>query len=107
MNISEFKKLVANYTEENIITDEPHVIIRCKENNTTLEKIKQMLLNQSLPLIRIIEDRPKVYKLYYKARGQTEWKIVIDLLTYNKINIRTVKKLSRRFRLGIIQNRRF
>jgi len=107
MNISEFKKLIANFTEENITIDEPHFSIRCEENRTTEDKVKHMLLNQSLPLIRIIEDRPKVYKLYYKARGQTEWKIVIDLLTYNKVNIRTVKKLNRRFRLGIIQNRRF
>ncbi|MBI2136994.1 hypothetical protein HYU12_00575 [Candidatus Woesearchaeota archaeon] len=107
MNPQDFMKIAENFTEENITADEPHVTLRCEENNLNLEEVKQTLLGRGPELIRVIEDRPKVYKLYYRMSRKTELKIIADVLTYNKVNIRTIKKLSRKFRLGSIKRQRF
>ncbi|MBI4146353.1 hypothetical protein HY489_03370 [Candidatus Woesearchaeota archaeon] len=107
MNLSDFKKLVKTFSEQNMKSDEPHVSMRCEENGMTLEKVKQTILDANSKLIRIVEDRPKVYKLYYFISRKRELKIIIDLLEYNKINIRTVKILSKQFRIGSLPRRRF
>ena len=107
MNPQDFKKIIENFTEENITVDEPHVTMRCEENSIKVEQVKSTLLGGGLELIRVIEDRPKVYKLYYRLSRKTELKIVVDIFVYNKINIRTVKKLSRKFRLGSVKRQRF
>lgn len=107
MKIDDFRKLVRNYTEENITSDEPHVSMRCEENNISTEEVKKILLYENSKLVRLIEDRPKVYKLYYWLSRRQELKIVIDLFIYQKINIRTVKRLVHKFKLGSIRKRRF
>ncbi len=107
MNISDFKKLVKGYSAEDITYDDPHVPMRCNENSITLEEVKKTLLNQDANLIRIVRDRPDVYKVYYHMSRKRELKIVIDLFTHKKINIRTVKVLDSRFRLGSIKRQRF
>lgn len=107
MNIHDFIKLVQHYTGENITSDEPHVAMRCQENNITFDEIKRTLLFENVKLIRIVEDRPKVYKLYYHLSKNTELKIVVDLFVYNRVNIRTVKRLAHKFKLGAIQKQRF
>ncbi len=103
MEIDDFKKLVSNYTEENITSDEPHVGMRCRENDVSLNEIKKLLLYENMKLIRLVGDRPKVFKLYYHLSRHQELKIVIDLFTYQKINIRTVKRLLYKFKLGVIK----
>jgi len=105
MNIDDFKKLVKNYSEQNVTSDEPHVSMRCEENVLTLGKVKETILDQNAKLIRLVEDRPKVYKLYYQLSRKRELKIVIDLVEHNKINIRTVKILSNQFRIGSLRRR--
>ena len=105
MRIDDFKKLVRNYTEEQITSDEPHVSLRCEENTITLEEVKSILLYENRKLIRLVEDRTKVLKLYYRLSRRQELKIVIDLLTYRKINIRTVKRLMDKFKVGRIKQR--
>ncbi len=105
MNIEDFRNLVHNYTEDNITVDEPHVNMRCAENGITIDEIKKHLLYENSKLVRIVEDRLKVYKLYYRLSRQQELKVVIDLFTYNKINIRTVKRLVQKFRIGFIKKR--
>ena len=107
MNPHDFKKIAASFTEENITTDEPHVNMRCEENGIKVEQVKNTLLGNGPELIRVIEDRPKVYKLYFRLSRKTELKIVVDVLVHSKINIRTVKKLSRKFRLGSVKRQRF
>ena len=87
--------------------DEPHVSMRCEENNISKDDVLQILLDENAVLIRLVEDRPRVYKLYYRLGRKTELKMVVDLLTYGTINVRTVKKLSEKFRLGVIRKRRF
>ncbi|GEM_PF-5732592 len=106
MNINDFKKFVKNFQESNITADEPHVSMRCEENNTSLEKIKQSLINVDTKLTRIVEDRPKVYKLYCFLSKKRELKIVIDLFEHNKINIRTVKILNNKFRISVVKRQR-
>lgn len=81
--------------------------MRCEENGITLEYVKSVLRGKAHELIRVVEDRPKVYKLYYKLNRKTELKIIVDLLVYRKVNIRTVKRLSSNFRLGSVKRRRF
>ncbi len=105
MEIDDFKKLVQYLTEENITLDEPHVSMRCVENNITPDEIKKIVLSENTQLIRIVEDGPKVFKLYYRLSKKQELKIVIDLFTYKKINVRTVKRLVQKFRLGAIVRR--
>lgn len=107
MNIPEFRKLVRGLSELDITFDEPHVTLRCDENNILKENIIRVLLSESSVLIRIVEDRPHVYKLYFQLGKKTELKIVMDTFTYGKINVRTVKKLSYKFRIGAIRERRF
>lgn len=108
MNVEGFRKLAKYLTEEDITTDEPHVGLRCKENNLTLNEIKDMLLNQNYRLVRIVKDRPGVYKLYYKRKRGVELKIVIDIFQHGKLNVRTVKKLDNRFKVrNVIVRRRF
>lgn len=107
MYIKDFRKLVDGFDEDSITADQPHVNMRCEENSVTLEYIKNVLLGKLHELIRVIEDRPKVYKLYYKLSRKTELKIIVDLFVYKKINIRTVRRLSSKFRLGSIKRQRF
>jgi len=107
MNIDDFKKFVKNFSETNMISDEPHVSMRCEENNILLENVKKTILDPRAKLIRLVEDRPRVYKLYYFISKKKELKIVIDLWEHNTINIRTVKILSSQFRIGTVKRRRF
>lgn len=106
MNIDDFNKRIKNFSEENITTDEPHVSIRCEENNIKIDKIKQTIITGT-NLTRIIEDRTKVYKLYYFLSKKRELKIIIDLFEHNKINIRTVKILNSQFRINAIKRPKF
>ena len=94
------------FTEENIYSDEPHVSMRCEENDFPLEKVKKILLDPNSKLIRIVEDRPKVYKLYYFLSKKRELKVVIDLDSH-KLTVRTVKVLSSQFRIKALPRRRF
>ncbi len=107
MNPQDFKKIVSSFTEENITADEPHVSMRCEENDIKLGQVKSTLLGSGHELVRVTEDRPKVYKLYYRLSRKTELKVVVDVFAYNTLNIRTVKKLSRKFRLGSVKKQRF
>lgn len=107
MNPEDFKKLVKGYTVDAITSDEPHVTIRCQENNITLDEVKRTILNQHADLVRIVRDRPNVYKIYYRLSRHRELKVVIDLLTRKKVNLRTVKILDNRFHLGSIRRQRF
>ena len=106
MNIEDFKRLVKNYTEENITTDEPHVSMRCTENVINIDQVKRYLLFENSMLVRLVEDRPKVYKLYYRLSRQQELKIVVDLFTFERINIRTVKRLRHKFTIKYLQRER-
>ena len=81
--------------------------MRCEENNISEQDLTKTILDENSVLIRMVEDRPAVYKLYYQIGRKTELKLVVDFFTHQKINIRTVKKLSYKFRLGSIQKRRF
>jgi len=107
MNPNDFKKLVRSYSADDIISDEPHVTLRCNENNIALEDIKKTILDQDADLVRVVRDRAQVYKIYYKLTRHRELKIVLDLLTHKRINIRTVRILDDRFRIGKIQRQRF
>ncbi len=107
MNIEDFKKLVKQYYEEDIITDEPHVSMRCEENDITVGYVKQMILDPNSNVVRIVEDRSKVYKIYYRLSKRRELKVVVDLLLHKKLNIRTVKVLDKKSRLAFLSRRRF
>ncbi len=107
MNIEDFKKLVRNLSEADVLTDEPHVSMRCEENSITIDFVKKTLLGQNAELVRLVEDRPNVYKLYYRLSKLCELKLVIDLLTHQKINIRTVKILNKQSRIAFLSRRRF
>jgi len=66
MNTKEIKRLLKNSDEDNIDFDEPHVGLRCEENNITQQKIIHILLRETDRLADVIEDRSQVYKLYFK-----------------------------------------
>jgi len=107
MNVEDFKKLMKQYSEEDITTDEPHVSLRCEQNDITIDVVKKTLLDQNANLVRIIEDRPKVYKVYYQLSKKRELKVIVDVLTHKKLNIRTVRILDKRSRLAFLSRRRF
>ena len=104
----DFKSFVAKLNDEDITSNEPHVTMRCEENNISLQEVKNALLGRGgLELIRIVEDRQKVYKLYYRLNKKSELKIIIDLFTHNTVNVRTVKRLVNKYKLGSIKKQRF
>ena len=70
MNLQELKNLLEKSSEENIEFDEPHVSLRCHENGITKQQILHTLLKETGKLTYFIEDRPKVYKLYFKLSKQ-------------------------------------
>ncbi len=107
MNVDDFKKLLRQYTDEKIKTDEPHISMRCEENGMTIEGIKRMLLDPYADLVRIVEDRPEVYKVYYRLSKKRELKVVVDVMEHEKLNIRTVKILNKLSRLTALKRRRF
>ena len=107
MNPEDFKKLVNGYITTDITYDEPHVTMRCRENNITLDDVKRIVLDIDAELVRVVRDRSDVYKLYYRLSRHRELKVVIDLLTHKYVNIRAVKILNDRFQLGSIKRQRF
>lgn len=109
MKVNELIRILENSTEENIQFDEPHVSLRCKENNIKKEQIIHILLHEPQKLTHFIEDRPKVYKLYFKLSKRRQLKVIIDLLKYKIITIRTIKILDRKLykKIKYIKRRRF
>ncbi len=103
MEVKDFKKLLKGLTEEDITFDEPHVTYRCEENNITKQEIITTLLRKYDTLVKAIRDRAKIYKLYFRLSRHRQLKIVADLLNYKKLNVRTVKILDRRYRIGMIK----
>lgn len=96
MNVEAMKKILQNCTEENIIFDEPHVSIRCEQNDLTKDKILHILLHETNTLINVIEARPQVYKVYFHLTKKKQLKVILDLYEYKKIKVRTVKIMNRK-----------
>ena len=108
MDINNFKKILMNISEDDIEFDDPHFTKRCNENSLTKEKITYILLYENNKLSNIIEDRPRVYKLYFKLNERRQLKLIVDLFKYKKIMLRTVKILDRKLykKVKIIKRRR-
>ena len=83
-------------TEENIIFDEPHISLRCQEYKITKEQITYIMLREIASLVNLIEDRPQVYKLYFKLNERRQLKIVTDIFEYRKIRVRTIRIIDRK-----------
>jgi len=92
MNIESFKKLVRNLTEESLIFDEPYVSERCEERGISPKTIRECVIGPQTNLERVEEDRPKVYKVYYRLSRKVLLEIIIDFHKRNKINVRTVAR---------------
>ena len=109
MNLRELKSLLENSTEENIDFDEPHVSFRCQENNITKQQIMHTLLYEINKLSHFIEDRPNVYKVYFKLSERKQLKVIIDTTKFRKIMVRTIRILDRRLykRVKSIKRRGF
>lgn len=102
------KITLANITEENIDFDDPHVELRCKENSITKGDIIRILLNETNKLSNVIRDREKVYKLYFKLSSRRQLKVIVDLVQYKILKIRTIKILDRKLykKIKLIKRRR-
>ncbi|MBI1972958.1 hypothetical protein HYS50_03060 [Candidatus Woesearchaeota archaeon] len=96
MNVEAMKKILQNCTEENIIFDEPHVSERCREYKITKENILYIMFKETNTLINVIEDRPQVYKIYFRLNKRRQLKMIIDLLELKKVRIRTLRTLDRK-----------
>jgi hypothetical protein len=96
MNLRELKNLLKTSTEENIGFDEPHVSLRCKENNITKDQIIYFLLHETKRIRHFIKDRKNVYKLYFNLNKKRQLKIIAEIKFPKKIIIRTVKILDRK-----------
>ena len=81
--------------------------MRCEENDIDIDFVKNVLISCSFLPARIVEDRHRVYKIYYRLSRHVELKIIVDLFEYNKINIRTIKRINDAFRIRFIRKRRF
>ena len=111
MNIKELQNILEKSSEEQLLFDEPHVSLRCEENNIKKENVVHILLKEPHKLTHFIEDRPQVYKLYFKISERRQLKIIIDLFQLPLIMIRTVKILDRKLykntRIVKLKKRRF
>mgnify|MGYP001574588404 FL=1 len=96
MNVEELKRLLEKSTEEDIEFDEPHISLRCQENDTTKEKIMHILLHEAGRLSHVVQDRPNVYKIYFKLSERRQLKLIIDTIKRGRIMVRTVKILDRK-----------
>ena len=96
MNVEAMRKILEGYTEENIVFDEPHVSVRCEENDVTKEKVLHMLLHETNTLTNVIEARPQVYRVYFQLTKKRQLKVILDLCEYKRIRIRTVKMMNRK-----------
>ena len=105
MDIKDFKKFVQGLTETDFDSDEPHISQRCEENEISKDEVIDTILHQSDKLVRIVKDRPNVYKFYYKMSKHTELKVFIEFTAPRKILLLTVKKLTDKFRLGRISRK--
>jgi hypothetical protein len=102
----DFKKLVNRLTESDVTSDEPHVTMRCEENGISVRAVKDIIVgNEKKELTRVVEDRTKVYKLYYHLSRKTELKIIVDVFRHGSVNIRTVKILSTKHKLGRLRRK--
>jgi len=57
MNTKDMKKVLKDFSEDDIEFDDPHVELRCKENNITKERVIGILLYEINKLTNIIVDR--------------------------------------------------
>ncbi len=90
------KRILESFSEENLNFDDPHVELRCRENNITKDDIVRILLYESNKLTNVIMDRTGVYKLYFKLSNKRQLKVIIDLFKHKEATIRTVKILDRK-----------
>ena len=107
MNIDDLKKILRDWPKERIVSDEPHVTMRCEENCISMYWVKSVMVDPGAALIRLVEDRPKVYKAYFKLSRKRELKVVIDFFDTWMINIRTVRILNKKFLVRKAPRRRF
>ena len=90
------RKILESCTEENMVFDEPHVSERCREYKITKENIIHIMIKETNMLTNIVEDRPQVYKLYFKLNKRRQLKIIIDLFEHKKVRIRTLRTIDRK-----------
>lgn len=107
MNIADFKRFLAGLAEGEIETAEPHVSRRCEENDIAIDDVKRALLSLGTEPCRFVQDRPGVYKVYYRLSKRRELKIIVRITPPKSIKILTVRVLDKRFRMGVISRRRF
>ena len=107
MDPVDFQQKIKGLREYEITSDEPHVSMRCEENDFKLENIKRIIINQEFPLVRVIQDRANVYKAYYRLSRKTELKVIVSIFDCRKLNIRTVRRLRSDFKLGRMKRQRF
>ncbi|MBI4451465.1 hypothetical protein HY642_05810 [Candidatus Woesearchaeota archaeon] len=94
MDIAAFRKLVKGLTEENIAADQPHVNHRCEEYGLSFDHIRRVLLDTHAPMLRVVQGRSAVCKVYYRC-GRGELKIIVDALSHRKLCVRTIKLLGK------------
>ena len=96
MNLKELTRVLESFTEENIEFNEPHVSLRCEENKITKGQVVHIMLHETSKLSHFSEDRPNIYKLYFKVSKSRQLKVIIDLVTQKRVMIRTVKIIDRK-----------
>jgi len=101
MNLREMKGVISR---SEIIFDNPHFFNRCDENGITKEWVVDQLKKREID--KLIEDRPKVYKLYYRLSRKTTLKVIVDIVNLNKLNLRTTKVLNEKFQKRIMKTNR-
>ena len=109
MNLIELRKILENFNEDKIEFDEPHISLRCEENNIKKKQIIHFILYETRRLSNFIEDRQNVYKLYFKLSRRKQLKLIVDIINPDKLLVRTVKVLDSKLYKNIrfIKRRRY
>ena len=112
---SQKQKLVAANIDAIIIVTAPFPPLSAEKIDRYLIAAENLnipciiLLNKSESLFNFLEDRPRVYKLYFKLNERRQLKVIIDLLKAKRIVVRTIKILDRKLykNIKLIKRKRF
>jgi len=90
MDVKDFKRLTRNFTEENILVNEEHVLKRCELRDVVLEQVTRLLLDQSSRLLSVSQLRHKVYRVRYGLSAHREIDVIVEFPAARRLKILTI-----------------
>ena len=103
MNKSDFIRIVSALSEDDVHAVQPYVNNRCEERGLNYADLVRNVLNPR-NLDSVVQDRPGVYKLYFRVSNKRRFEIIAEVSSQHII-IRTVIMLNKKFQIKCIRRR--